>query len=159
MKKCVWLWLVLFTSAGGGISYGQDVTDSIPRHLKSKIRWMERQGFPASSYHWAEPEINLHLQQALDYRKRSIWYLAGGSGLMFVGTVLTTVGLAGLIVESTIGSSSLTGEPDLSRYNTMMIAGGISFGGGLTLVLTGGVSNLKKRKLKINQAKQLYYSP
>lgn len=159
MTKYTWLLLVLLLNTIGGLSYGQDLTNTIPRHSISQIEWMERQGFPASSYRWIEPEINLCLQQALAYRKRSIWYLAGGSGLMFVGTILTTAGLMGIIAESIIGSSSLTSEPDLSRYNTMMIVGGVSFGGGLTLVLTGGVSNLKKRKLKINQAKQLYYSP
>ncbi|MEM9832408.1 MAG: hypothetical protein AAF944_17380 [Bacteroidota bacterium] len=142
-------------------SSAQSSYDSIPRHLVSKIRWMERQGFPASSYQWTEPEINLHLQDALKYRKHSTLYLAGGSGLMLSGVVLTTVGFIGVIVESvfapiiTIGSDY---EPDFSRYNTMIIIGGGAMVGGLTLTLTGGRSSRHRAHKEIGEARLKYFS-
>ncbi|MEO0333801.1 MAG: hypothetical protein AAF223_19365 [Bacteroidota bacterium] len=138
-------------------TYGQSSLDDIPRELRSKIRWMERQGFPASSYRWTEPKVNLHLQEALKYRNRSTLYLASGSGLIFSGGLLTSIGFMGLIFTPIITAVSLgTQEVDVSRYGTMIIVGGVSTAGGLTLLLTKGRSDRQRARIHIQKAQKLY---
>ncbi|MEM8966923.1 MAG: hypothetical protein AAGE93_10945 [Bacteroidota bacterium] len=145
-----WFGSLIFT-------YGQSSLDNIPRELRSKIRWMERQGFPASSYRWTEPKVNLHLQEALKYRNRSTLYFASGSGLIFSGGLLTSIGFVGLIFTPVIAAVSLgTQEVDVSRYGAMTIVGGVSTAGGLTLLLTKGTSDRKKARMHIQKAQKLY---
>ncbi|WKN43454.1 hypothetical protein [Tunicatimonas pelagia] len=150
------LWLCNIAPA-----YSQSGLDSISPPSTSKIKWMERQGFPVTHYQWNEPEVNLRLQKALKYRSRSQLYVISGSGLVLSGVALTTAGFFGFMFEllfAPVFASSGDYKSNFSRYGTIMIIGGISAGTGITLTLTGGQSNWRKAQREMRQARRKYDS-
>ena len=115
---------------------GYAQTSSLPRELKRKIAWMERQGFPAEEYQWDNPAVNLNLQQALSSHDRAVKQQIGGYTLIGTGFVLTTVGGMGMMISALLAPLSEEDNHVLG-YGIMTAVGGVAMGGGLTITLHG----------------------
>ena len=119
-----------------GISGYAQTSSPLPRELKRKIAWMERQGFPAQEYQWDNPAINLNLQQALSSHDQAVKQQIGGYLLIGTGFILTTVGGMGMMISAILAPLSEEDNHVLG-YGIMTAVGGVAMGGGLAITLHG----------------------
>ena len=159
MKRAIKYFLVwMLLSMATQISYAQasSTNGDLPRLLERKVRWMEKQGFPAREYQWGDSAINEHLRQALAYRKPAVAYTVGGSTLAGSGTILSTVGLLGLAVGVIVNAINWSDEDeDLTRYGVMGAAGLAATGGGV-LMIVKGANKGQDARYQLRKARDLY---
>lgn len=150
--KNLLLALLMATTVG----YAQQPRDTVPRQLVQQINWMEQQGFPARSYQWGQPAVDLHLRQALTHRKRSKGYTTGGVTLIAVGSILGMVGMIGMATTSVVSAISFgtnnDPDPDATGHIIMTGMGAAMLGGGITLTVMGAKHrHWARQQLKLAQ--------